>query len=218
MDNPDRREREKQRREEEILDAAERVFFRKGFENASMDEIAREAQFTKPTLYQYFRDKENLYLKVSLRGFILFRDTVFSASDEHLSAIDALLSMSSKLLEFSRTHPDHCKLFGALSRVRPGQDGDTPARAELSAFNDSLFESLSRLIGRGQSEGSIPATLDPVKTAYSLIFLLTGFLNQLAMTGRTFTGHFSLDYERFASDTTELLLRGLRLAPDAAKK
>lgn len=51
MENLTRREREKLIREEEILSAAEKIFCEKGYDSASMDEIAIVAQFTKRTIY-----------------------------------------------------------------------------------------------------------------------------------------------------------------------
>ncbi|MXN45335.1 TetR family transcriptional regulator [Shinella kummerowiae] len=48
-------------RERRILDAALKVFSEKGFVSASMDDIAAEAGLTKPTLYQYFPSKDELF-------------------------------------------------------------------------------------------------------------------------------------------------------------
>ena len=53
MGTLERKEREKLARKIEIVNAAERVFFEKGFENSTMDDIAKEAEFTKKTLYSY---------------------------------------------------------------------------------------------------------------------------------------------------------------------
>ena len=48
-------------RERRILDAALEVFSQKGFVGASMDDIAAGAGLTKPTLYQYFPSKDELF-------------------------------------------------------------------------------------------------------------------------------------------------------------
>ena len=68
MENISRRDREKLTRENEIIQAAENIFRLEGYENASMDDIAREAQFTKRTLYQYFPSKDDLFFAVLLKG------------------------------------------------------------------------------------------------------------------------------------------------------
>lgn len=61
-----RKEREKQQRMQSILDAATKVFLEKGYTKATMDDIALEAEITKPTIYQYFETKEHLYLSLTV--------------------------------------------------------------------------------------------------------------------------------------------------------
>ena len=72
-----RRERERQRREgyrETILHAAERVILRKGYSATTMDDIAREAQFSKATLYKYVPGKGVLLFKIMGHYFDEIRD------------------------------------------------------------------------------------------------------------------------------------------------
>ena len=53
-------------RVQSILDAAKKVFFSRGYLKATMDEIALEAEISKPTIYQYFRTKDDLYFSLML--------------------------------------------------------------------------------------------------------------------------------------------------------
>ncbi len=61
-----RREKEKDRRRQEIMEAAKKVFFARDYARASMDDIAREAGVTKPTVYSYFRTRDELYYSLTL--------------------------------------------------------------------------------------------------------------------------------------------------------
>ena len=60
MGTHERKEREKEHRREEILAAAQAVFFEKGLQNSTMDEIAERAELSKGTLYLYYKSKEDL--------------------------------------------------------------------------------------------------------------------------------------------------------------
>jgi TetR/AcrR family transcriptional regulator len=62
----ERKKREKDRRIQSILSAAKKVFFSKGYQRSTMDEIAFEAEISKPTIYQYFRTKDELYSALML--------------------------------------------------------------------------------------------------------------------------------------------------------
>jgi len=59
-----RMKREKLRRTEEILTAAQKVMLAKGYNGATMDDIAAEAGLTKPTVYQYFKTKDELFVQL----------------------------------------------------------------------------------------------------------------------------------------------------------
>jgi AcrR family transcriptional regulator len=61
-----RKEREKKQRAQSILDAATKVFLSKGYSRTTMDDIALEAEITKPTIYQYFETKEQLYFSLMI--------------------------------------------------------------------------------------------------------------------------------------------------------
>ena len=64
-----RKKREKQRRREDILLAAEKIFTSEGFKETNMDQIANDAGFSKATIYQYFKSKEDLYLAVCAKAY-----------------------------------------------------------------------------------------------------------------------------------------------------
>ncbi len=61
-----RKLREKKGRIESILEAAKKIFFAKGYAKATMDEIALEAEISKPTIYQYFKSKDDLFFSLML--------------------------------------------------------------------------------------------------------------------------------------------------------
>ncbi|MGA2970354.1 MAG: helix-turn-helix domain-containing protein, partial [Acidimicrobiales bacterium] len=51
-------------RRDQLLLVARRIFAERGFQATTMDEIAKEAGFTKPILYQYFESKSDLYRQI----------------------------------------------------------------------------------------------------------------------------------------------------------
>jgi len=63
----ERKERERERRRQQIMVAAKRVFSIKGFNKATMEDIAKEAELSPGTLYLYFKNKDELYASLSLR-------------------------------------------------------------------------------------------------------------------------------------------------------
>jgi AcrR family transcriptional regulator len=63
----ERKQRERERRRQQIIVAAKRVFSERGFSKTTMEDIAREAELSPGTLYLYFKNKDELYASLSLR-------------------------------------------------------------------------------------------------------------------------------------------------------
>ncbi len=68
-------------RREQLLLVARRIFAERGFQATTMDDIAKEAGFTKPILYQYFESKTDLY-----------REIVTQTAQKLLESLDAAVS------------------------------------------------------------------------------------------------------------------------------
>jgi AcrR family transcriptional regulator len=88
----ERKERERERRRQQIIVAAKRVFSEKGFNRATMEDIAHEAELSPGTLYLYFKNKDELYASLSLRilHYLLIRLEHLN-SDKHAD-IEARIS------------------------------------------------------------------------------------------------------------------------------
>lgn len=63
----ERKEREKERRRQQILVAAKKIFYQKGFNKSTMEDIAHAAELSPGTLYLYFKNKDELFASLSLR-------------------------------------------------------------------------------------------------------------------------------------------------------
>lgn len=205
-----RRERERQTREAEIIAAAEKVFILKGYEDSLMDEIAKEAQYTKRTLYQYFENKDELYLAVALKVFKQFRASIQIAYDEKGSGYTKIEKICTVFYRFFKENPGTLQLIKSIGKAKRKSNEDTTRRQEFLMFNEELFNMIAAIITHGQGDGSIKPGLDPQKTAYSLVFLMTGYLYLFSYTGENFTENFSLDKDEFSEFTFGLVLAMLK--------
>jgi AcrR family transcriptional regulator len=87
-------------REGRMLDAAEVVFGKQGFQAASMDEIARRSGITKALLYQYFGSKEGLYEACVERGRAELFERLEEAVERSASGSDQLAAFVAGYFDF----------------------------------------------------------------------------------------------------------------------
>ncbi|MEZ5073001.1 MAG: TetR/AcrR family transcriptional regulator [Bacteroidales bacterium] len=159
----ERKEREKQQRREEIIRAAEDVFFTKGIDLATMDDVAERAELSKGTLYLYFRNKEDLYVAVAQSAIDLLRRSMDGIEDGPDPALDKLQAMGRQTVRFARSHPNHMKAILLLEGFEVKQSGVTIHDVKEAILRDSPVGLLIRILEQGISEGlirrDIPATL-----------------------------------------------------------
>lgn len=210
MENLSKRDKEKQAHEKEIVSAAEKIFCLRGYMDASMDEIAKEAQFTKRTVYQYFEDKDDLYFAVVLKGFNKLFSKITETNKMEKTGYEKLERACKCYYQFYREKPDLVCLMNYWGHVRRKSTEECRNKSELIQFNNKMLYDITEIIEKGKADGSIQYDLDSEKTALSLLFLITGFFNQLSTTGDNFTEYDSLDREDFSFNTIELVIKPLK--------
>lgn len=209
MQTLSRREKEKESRKMEIVNAAEKVFGQRGFDSASMDEIAKEAQFAKRTIYQYFVSKEDLFFAVVLRGFNLQFRYLGDAIEKGDTGLGKLRLAASAYYQFCLDFPNLFRLMSYAGHVMEGA-GASPNSSVLAGLGQGVFKEYAKVIEAGKADGSIRADVDSLMGACSVAFVLTGFFRMLSEAGPAFTKSRGLDQEEFVRFTLSLLGDALR--------
>ena len=101
----ERKEKEKERRRQQIMVAAKRVFTEKGFSRATMEDIAREAELSPGTLYLYFKNKDELYASLSLRVLQYLLIRLEHVSEDTRSPSERLELLSEALFDVYEFDP-----------------------------------------------------------------------------------------------------------------
>jgi len=111
MNFSDRRAWEQQQRSNRIIDKAQAVFFKKGYERTTLPAIAAAAGYNKRTLYLYFKDKEDIFLAVVLRGLYLLRSVLARAIGRAAPADSGLTHLARAFFDFSVEQPNFLDLI-----------------------------------------------------------------------------------------------------------
>ena len=111
MSIKERREREETARLDAILAAGEAVFARSGYYQARMEDIAREAELAKGTLYYYFKSKDEIYLRLLVREARAVHEEIRRRMTEDASLLESLGQAFDFYLEYFEAHPAYLKMF-----------------------------------------------------------------------------------------------------------
>jgi AcrR family transcriptional regulator len=151
-----RKERQAQTREQ-LVGAAARVFARRGYFQATVDEIAAEAGFTIGALYSNFAGKEELFLAIADRQ-VEERVSEIGAMADAAEGEDAGKDAAEQLRAFLERDPEWPLLFyefWSLSVRKPELQDELAKRR--AAIRDALAETLERVAGRHGFKLRFPA-------------------------------------------------------------
>src|SRR5580693_5614804 len=110
----ERRVEEKERRRAEILDAAEALYAKQGWDALTVDQVARSARLSRALVYVYFRDKEDLLFAIGERAMHLLRDRFVAALAKTASGMDQIESIGRAYIGYASEFPhffDFCSRF-----------------------------------------------------------------------------------------------------------
>jgi AcrR family transcriptional regulator len=164
----ERKEREKSQRREEIVKAAEKVFFTHGFEKATMDDIAEMAELSKGTLYLYYKSKEDLHMAVAHKAISLLNSITEGVMELTGNALEKLLHLGRACIQFSNTHPDHMKAIMSLEGFELQRISYTIKQMQDMIIKESPVGMVIQIVEQGVSEKLIRDDIPAVIIAHTL--------------------------------------------------
>ncbi|MGM0633668.1 MAG: TetR/AcrR family transcriptional regulator [Pseudomonadota bacterium] len=180
MGAANRREQDRRERAEAILDAAECVFFDRGFHQTSMDEIARKARMSRALLYVYYRDKAAIMRGIMLRAAQAIERRFEAARQAGGTGLEQIGRIGQAYYAFSREQSEYFDVLTDLNTFPvPEEAGDEQMRA-LGECQTRITAIMVQVLRNGREDGSICARRvdDPVRTAFMLQGMLHGVIMQ----------------------------------------
>ena len=166
---PSRQHRNRELKRDVVVKAAARAFNLNGFHNTSLDDIARTLGVTKPTIYYYVENKEQLLFECFLAGLEPIRQGIAAVESSPAPGRERLNEV---VRHYARAIASG---FGWCMVRAEDQDLGPELRARIQSLKAEIDRGMRRLLAAGIEDGSIEPC-DPKMTA----FAMAGALNWIA--------------------------------------
>jgi TetR/AcrR family transcriptional regulator len=191
-----------------LLQAATRVFGKYGFDGATMEQIAQEADVAKGTTYLYYRSKQSIYDATLSRGLAELDDWTREALDRAPNLHDAIAAFVTARAQYFLQHRDFFRMYvAAISRQITSVK---PRASEFQAMVDRQTRWLEDAIRRGLARGEI-RHVDPAAAALAIFDLTRGLVARGIVATRSF------DVPSEAAFVTSLVWAGLGVEREKAQ-
>ena len=163
------RARQREIKRDAVILAAARAFRLRGYHNTSVDDLAALLNVTKPTIYHYLDNKEEILFECFRTGLDQIKSAFDEVRDSNTPAIERLTAVMRKYAEAITSE------FGWCMVRAEDQDLSPVMSRRINALKSQIDRGIRALITDGIADGSI-SPCDPKMTA----FALAGAMNWIA--------------------------------------
>ncbi len=206
----ERRVKEKDSRKKLILRSARSLFFKKGFNKVTVDEIAKSAELGKGSIYLYFDSKEEIYAQILLSDIDNFNRRVSVLLEKGSSATDLLTEFSYIYIDFFLNDGELFRILMAYMLQPAKMNLPEKLNAQILNANASSINVIGQILQLGVDSKEFSAEVNIKQNQNALWGLLNGIISLYI-----FSGAQTKRKERIYSTTNlalEIFIKGLKKA------
>lgn len=180
----DRRKREKEQRRNAILSAARKMFFKKGFKDVTVENIAKQAELSKGSIYLYFNSKEEIYTHILLSDI-----EKFNKKSAHLflsgKKADALIhELAGIYIDFFLNDRELFRIMMNFMLHIQDMDLEESVNQHLIEATNNTVKIIETIINAGIEKGEFSADINLRQTRNAIWGFLNGIISLYLFTGR----------------------------------
>jgi AcrR family transcriptional regulator len=170
----ERREREKELRKNQILEAAKTLLLERGLKGTSVHQIAKKAELGVATIYSYYQNKEDLFSALQQEGLRLLEQGIQQACQEGKTPGDKIKKMAWAYYRFSQADKDYFDIINYFLS-QPEVMFDREIKRELDHLGNTILSQVEKALQEGIDQKAFQK-VDVKKSAIQLWGMLHGLL------------------------------------------
>ena len=187
-----------------VMEAAEKLFEKKGFDAVSMDEVAFNTGISKSTVYVYFKSKQIIWDSIVCKYMELLLEDAKKAADGDGSFEDRYYKLCFDIAEKFEAHPLFCK--GTLGKI--SVDMDQEIYKKIYDIGEQTNEEIARFIRSGIEEGMVRKDIDIYPAVIMMWSSISGIISMANDKEEYLKLRFGMTKEEYLKKAFKMLLEG----------
>ncbi len=202
----ERRQKEKNQRKKQILEAARSILYESGLQAASITRIASLAELGVGTIYSYYQSKEEIFIALQQQGLELLCAKLRTIDDTAAAPVEKLKQYAMAYLDFSQNNREYYDIINYFL-ASPEVMFSRPLKDRIDRKGNNILQVVAGTIEAGIQAG-IFVDVDAVRYAMILWATLQGMLQLRKMKNTLLKGE---DYEDLYEASVKNFIKGLYL-------
>lgn len=190
---------------ERIVEAAEALFLKNGVEATTMDMIAKEANYSKTTVYKYFESKQEIYYTVTYQSFVMQKKLLEEVIQQEQNFFDQYFSLCQEMVFFQKKHPLYFDTLLETIDI----NSEIPILNDIYDIGEEINDILRQLLEKGVEDGMISSEIKFPEVIYILWSSIAGIITMANKKERYFTQTSDMSMTAFRNYGFKIILQGL---------
>jgi AcrR family transcriptional regulator len=199
---------ERETRKQFILGTARRLLDENALEDVSMDDIASAAEYTRRTLYDYFKSRDEILLSILIDDLTARWSRQKKALNQAETGLGKIVKWAEALYAYTLKQPHSIRLqtYWDFHGVNPGAISKSTFAA-FEKINNELAEGLRDIFRLGVSDGTLRPDLPIDMTISQFLYSFRSILNRAFSSSYSFA---AIDGDEYVKHYLDLFVRGIR--------
>ncbi len=179
----ERRVKEKDNRKKLILKSARTLFFKKGFNKVTVDEIAKSSELGKGSIYLYFDSKEEIYAQILLNDIDSFNRQVSVLLEKQVAASDMLTEFSSIYIDFFLNDSELFRILMAYMLQPAEMNLPEKLNSQILNANAKSIDVIGKILQMGIDSNEFSREMNLKRNQNAFWGLLNGIISLYIFSG-----------------------------------
>jgi AcrR family transcriptional regulator len=179
----ERRVKEKDSRKKLILKSARALFFKKGFNKVTVDEIAKASELGKGSIYLYFDSKEEIYAQILLNDIDNFNRQVSALLEKEHTASDLLTDFSNVYIDFFLNDSELFRILMAYMLQPAEMNLPEKLNSQILNANARSIDVIGKILQRGIDSNEFSIEMNLKRNQNAFWGLLNGIISLYIFSG-----------------------------------
>lgn len=180
-----------------IMNAAERLFSEKGFEETTIDDISKESAYSRRTIYAYYESKDDILHHIIEKGLLLLKDEISSAIQANDDFISQYRAICSAMVKYQTECPCSLDNVTKANTANMNSESLSDTVKRILALGTEINELLAKLFEDGKRKGIIRGDVVPLMSVYILWSSMTSLITLAQTKGRFIYKQFGISEKDF---------------------
>jgi AcrR family transcriptional regulator len=192
-----------------ILETAKLLFAQKGVNQTTMDDIAKEADYSKSTIYVYFKSKDEIYNHIVYQNMLMLKQSIQKNSDAFEDVEKCYYAICDTFVAFSEESPIYLESILGKIGVEQQDFINSPILLDIYDVGEQINVIVQKLLERGINSGYLRKDINPLQTAFTLWSSICGVISMANNKEIYLLKGLNMNKQDFLDNSFEMLFQAI---------